>query len=185
MKMKVGTRILFSVFLAVIILVCICFLFAITGVAGAQDLTNIVATMTAGSFWYKFLYGAIMIVVIVICFILMFFGIKQETPKTAKIAAFESGSILITVKAIEELVERYVRETKEVKELQSKVVSYSDYIDISVEIAVAPDGDIPEITKNLQTGLAAEIEQHTGITVKQTKIQVMSIDDRHKNKAVS
>lgn len=181
MKMKAGTRVIMTILLVAIILLCAFILASSFGLINALYLKGATETILNGGILYKVLYAVIFVVIIIVCFIIMFFGIRKETPKTAKIAVFDSGSIMITVKAIEELVERYVRNTKEVKELHSKVVSFSDYIDIIIQIGVQPDSNIPEITKALQTGLAEEITTHTGIEVKHTKITVMQIDDRHKN----
>ncbi len=180
MKMGTGTRALFTVFLVAVIALCVFVLGTLFGLVPVTYIDGIARTVSVGGFWYKFLYAAILIVVVVVGFMLMFFGVRKKAPKTAKIAVFESGSIVITVKAIEELVEKYVREVKSIKGLHSNVVSYNDYIDINVEIAVQPGSDIPELTKDLQFGLAEAIQKQTGITVKQTKISVMTIDDRTK-----
>ena len=182
MKMKVGTRVVFTIYLLVIVILCLFLLGTIFGLVDVSYLDGATATMTGGAFWYQFLYGAILIVLVVVGIGLMFFGIRRETPKTAKIADFESGSIAITVKAIEELVEKYVRESKDIKGLHIRVVSYNEYIDIFTEISIKPDTDIPELTKDMQSGLTEYIQKHTGITVRKNKIMVMNIDDKLKTR---
>ncbi|MGI6152409.1 MAG: alkaline shock response membrane anchor protein AmaP [Christensenellaceae bacterium] len=180
MKMKVGTRILLTVFLIVIILLCLFLIGTMAGFFHSSYLEGAVSTMLHGAMGYQAIYITVFIVIIVLCLALMFFGTGKQTPKTANIAIFESGSIVITVRAIEELVEKYVRETRDVKGLKSNVLSYTDYININLEVSVLPDIDIPALTKNLQDGLRENIQTLTGITVKNIKIMVMEIDDAHK-----
>lgn len=177
MKMKTGTRIVFTVYLIAVIALCVFLLGILAGLFTPNSLSDFVYTLQNGAIWYKILYAVIGIVVIIVSFMLMFFGTGKVTPKTAKVAVFDSGSILITVKAIEELVERFVHEKKEVKGLKTNVISYDDAIDINIDICVLPDVDIPEVTKDLQSGLADYVQQHTGITVRQTKIMVTGLKE--------
>ncbi len=177
MKMKTGTRIVFTVYLFAVIALCVFLLGILAGIFRPDSLSDFIYTMQNGMIWYKVLYAVIGIVVIIVSFMLMFFGTGKVTPKTAKVAVFDSGSILITVKAIEELVERFVHEKKEIKGLKTNVISYDDAIDINIDVSVLPDVDIPEVTKDLQAGLADYIQKHTGITVKQTKIMVTGLKE--------
>ncbi|MEG2957245.1 MAG: alkaline shock response membrane anchor protein AmaP [Christensenellaceae bacterium] len=177
MKMKTSTRVIFTVYLVAVIALCVFVLGIIFKFVSADHIANFIYTINNGAIGFKILYIAISIVVIAISCILMFFGIKKDSPKTAKIAVFESGSIVITIKAIEEMVERYVRENKNVKGLRTVVVSYDSYVEIDIEVSVLPEVDIPEITKELQAGLIAYIQTHTGIDVKQTKISIMGLND--------
>lgn len=178
MKMKVGTRVVLTIYLIAVIALCGFILATIGGLIPGSDLSNFTNTVINGSIWFKILYAVIAVVVIIVSFMLMFFGAgKAPAPKTAKVASFESGSILITVKAIEELVERYVHENKSVKGLHTNVISHEDTLDIAIDICVLPDVDIPAMTKELQSGLAAYIQEHTGITVNETKIMVTGLKE--------
>ncbi len=177
MEMKAGTRVVFTIYLVVIIVAGLFLLATMFGAVDGQYLDGIVNTLYDGSMGYKILYAAIIIVIIVVGICLIFFGLGKQTPKTARIASFENGSIVIAVRAIEELVERYVRETKHVKGLAHKVTSSGDDVDIDVQLSVMPNTDIPQITKDLKDGLKANIEAHTGITVKQVNVSVMGITD--------
>lgn len=183
MEMKVGTRVLMTIFLIVIILLL---LFVILSIGGFEQniLMDAVNTMLNGGTGYKILYAAIAAVLIIVALVIMFFGAKKATPKTANVAVFESGSILITVKAIEELVERYVRAQHDIKGLRTQVISFGDAIDIGIEINVMPEVDIPELTQTLQDGLVGNIQQHTGLGVRKTKILVMGVDDKIRPKGL-
>ncbi len=180
MKMKVGTRVVFTIYILVMVLFCLFLLATLFGLVNTAYLTDTTNTISNGTFWFKFLYAAIFIVLVVVGIALLFFGMKKENPKTAKIAEFENGSIVITVKAIEELVEKYVRDFEDIKGMHIAVISNTDTIDINLEVAVKPDTDIPALTKSLQSGLIESIQGHTGITVRKNKITVMGLDDKIK-----
>ena len=178
MKMKVGTRVVLTIYLIAVIILCGFILATLGGLIPGSNLSDFTDTVLNGPLGYKILYAVIAVVVIIISFMLMFFGVgKAPAPKTARVASFESGNILITVKAIEELVERYVHENKNVKGLKTTVVSHEDSLDIAIDICVLPDVDIPAVTKELQSGLASYIQQHTGITVNETKIMVTGLKE--------
>lgn len=182
MKMKAGTRVVFTFYLIVVILIFLFFLATMFGLLDASILNNITGTMINGATGFQILYGALFAVMVIVGIALMFFGIKKEAPKTARVAEFERGSIVITVKAIEELIEKFVREAEDVRGVNIRVTSYMDAIDIGVELSVKPDTDIPQLTEELQTGLTEYIQKHTGIAVRKNNIMVLSIDDALKNR---
>lgn len=178
MKMKVGTRVVLTIYLVAVIALCGFILATLGGLVPGSALSDFTNTVLNGAIWFKVLYAVIAIVVIIVSFMLMFFGTgKAPAPKTASIATFDSGSISITVKAIEELVERYVHENKNVKGLKTNVVSHDSSLDINMEICVLPDSDIPAVTKELQSGVSEYIQQHTGITVSEVKIMVTGLKE--------
>lgn len=178
MKMKVGTRVVLTVYLVVVIALCGFILATLAGLVPGSILSDFTSTVNNGAIWFKVLYAVIAIVVIIVSFMLMFFGAgKAPAPRTANIATFESGSIRITVKAIEELVERFVHEERNVKGLRTEVVSHDDSLDINMDISVLPDSDIPAVTKALQSGVSTYIQEHTGITVNEIKIMVTGLKE--------
>jgi len=183
MKMKTGTRVLLTIYLIVIILAFLFLLATMFGLVSPSIMQGVTSTMTDGGIGYKALYAAVAIVMIIVAFVLMFFGAGKTAPKTARIAVFENGNILITVRAIEELIEKYVREFHDVNGLNTKVGSFDSYIEIDIEISTVPEANIPELTRTLKEGLTENIQKHTGITVNKTNVKVMEIDDKMKTKA--
>ncbi len=183
MKMKVSTRIVLTVYLAVVILLAAFLFCSMLGVIDQGILSHAVATILDGGVGFKVLYAVVFIAMIAVGFMLLFFGMRKETPRTVRISQFDNGGIQITVRAIEELAERYVRGDKNVKGQHTRVISYGDYIDILTEISVLPDINIPAVTLALKDGLAENISQVTGITVHQVNVSVMSIKDHIKPQA--
>ena len=124
MRMKAGTRFVFTIYILIFALLCLFLLGTMFGLINVSFLENTVYTLTAGSFWFKFLYAAIIIVLFIVGISLLFFGIKKSEPKTAIVSQFEHGSIYITVKAIEELVVKYVHGFDDIKGIEIKVTSH-------------------------------------------------------------
>lgn len=177
MRMSVGMRVLLTIFLIVIICALVVVLLAMFGVIGSSLLESVFATALHGGFWYKFLYAAICVVMIVIAFVIMFFGSHKRPPAVARIAELNGGSIVITTRAIEELVQREITNTPSIKAAHTRVVSYGDYIDITTNLSLLPGESIPDVTKTLQSKLQEDIQKQTGIQIRDFKITVTDVAD--------
>ncbi|MBD5560856.1 MAG: alkaline shock response membrane anchor protein AmaP [Clostridia bacterium] len=177
MRMSVGMRVLLTIFLAVIIGSLIFILISMFGFVSSGPLESVAATALHGGFWYKFLYAAVCVVLIVIAFIIMFFGMHKRPAAVAQVADFNGGSIVITVKAIEELIQREITNTREIKAAHTRVVSHGDYVDVSTNLSVLPNENIPDVTKALQAKLENEIQSQTGVHIRDMKITVADVED--------
>jgi uncharacterized alkaline shock family protein YloU len=177
MRMKVSTRIIFTIYLVVIALLCLFLLATIFGLLPAVLLTQVTDTIVGGGFWFQLLYVCIFGVLLVVGVCLLFFGIKKEQPKTAVVASFENGKISIAISALEELAAKFVKQTGAVKGVGIKVTPVGEGVDVDVKINILPDVSIPQITQELQTGLISYIETYSGIKVSQAVVMVSSIDE--------
>lgn len=185
MKMKVSTRIIFTIYLLAVAALCLFVLGVIFGLLPAGNLSQVTDTIIGGGFWLKALYVCIFGVVLVVGICLMFFGIRKEQPKTAVIASFESGKISIAISALEELAAKFVKQTGAIKGVGIKVIPAGDGVEISVKISILPDVSIPQITQDLQAGLINYIETYSGIKVTKAKVMVSSIDEAIKMNKIS
>ncbi|MEI6101063.1 MAG: alkaline shock response membrane anchor protein AmaP [Eubacteriales bacterium] len=181
MKMKVSTRIIFSIYLLLVIGLCLYFLATMFGLLAQDGLLQVVTTIVDGSIWFKVLYTAIFGVVLVAGICLLFFGIRKEEPKTAVVASVESGKISIAISALEELAAKFIKQTESIKGVAIKIHSLVDSVDVDVKISVLPEVSIPEVTQNLQSGLIAYMEAYSGIKVRAARIMVASIDETIKS----
>lgn len=185
MRMKVSTRIIFTIYLLVVVALCLFVLGIIFGLLPAVSLSQVTDTVMNGGIWFKALYVCIFGVMLVAGVCLMFFGIRKEQPKTAVIASFESGKISIAISALEELAAKFVKQTGAIKGVGIKVVPVGDGVEINVKISILPDVSIPQITQDLQAGLINYIETYSGIKVAQAKVMVTSIDEAIKMNKIS
>lgn len=177
MRMSTGMRVLLTIYL--ILIIC-CFLFILATMfrlVPSTSLEAVVATALRGGVWYKFAYAAICVVMIVISFILMFFGIRkgQHHESTITIAQLGGGDIVITTKAVEELVQREVSSASGVRGAHTRIVSYGDYVDVFVHLSVAPGQDIPEMTKELQAKVTDDLLTQAGVKLRDLKLTVTDV----------
>jgi uncharacterized alkaline shock family protein YloU len=181
MKMKVSTRIIFTIYLLAVIGLCVFMLAVITGLISPDGLMQVVSTIALGNFWFQVLYIVIFGAVLVVGVCLLFFGIRKEEPKTAVLATVESGKISIAISALEELAAKFIKQNESIRGVGIKIHSQVDTIEVDVKISVLPEISIPEVTQNLQAGLIAYMETYSGIKVKNTRIVVTSIDETIKS----
>ncbi len=181
MKMKVSTRIIFTIYLLCVIGLSLFVLATVFGILPSGFLLQAATTIVQGSFWFKVLYTAIFGAALVVGVCLLFFGVRKEEPKTAVLATVESGKISIAISALEELAAKFIRQTESIKGVGIKITSLVDSIEIDVKISVLPEVSIPEVTQTLQAGLIAYMEEYSGIKVKVTRIVVTSIDETIKS----
>lgn len=177
MRMSVGMRVLLTIFLAVIICGLVFALLSMFGFISTSPLESIAATALHGGFGYKFLYAAICVVLIVIAFILMFFGTRKRTAAVAQVAEFNGGRIVITTKAIEELIHREITNMREIKAAHTRVISHGDYVDVVTSLSLLPGENIPEVTKTLQAKLQEDVEAQAGVQIRDLKIAVTDVQD--------
>lgn len=177
MRMSVGMRVLLTIFLVVIICALLYILVSMFGLVSSAPLESVAATALHGGFWYKFLYAAVCVVLIVVAFIIMFFGSHKRSAPVAQVAELNGGTIVITVKAIEELIQREITNTREVKAAHTHVVSHGDYVDVTTNLSLLPGENIPEVTKDLQSRLQEDIQTQTGVHIRDMKITVTDVED--------
>jgi len=132
-------------------------------------------------YWIENLYGdtvvkivasAIAAVIIVLSLKFIFTGSRDKKVKTKTLKESESGSIRVSVLALQDMVNRYVMESSDVRNHRSRIITNEKGIDIDLKLAVIPGANIPELTSALQSGLKDNIETYSGIFVNNVDILV-------------
>lgn len=179
MTMSTGMRVLLTIYLIVIICCSLFLLATMFRLIPSTSLEGVFATAIRGGFWYKFAYAAICVVMIVVSFILMFFGMRKGAhhEPTISIAQLNDGDIVITTRAVEEMVQRQVISTQGVRAARTKVTSYGDYVDVDVHLSAIPGHDIPEMTKELQAQLQDDLLRQTGVKLRDIRITVTDVTE--------
>jgi len=185
MKMKVSTRFIFSIYLFVVIAVCLFLLAAIFGLLPMVNLTLIASTMSGADVWLRMLYVVGFIIMTVVSFCLLFFGIRKEKVKTTVISSSDSGNISISIVALEDLAKKFIKQTAAVKVEAIKVLQTGEKVELNVKISIQPEVSIPQITQEMQTGLIQYIEAFSGIKVSKVKITVATINESIKENKMS
>lgn len=177
--MSTGMRIVFTIYLIVIICCFAFLLVTMFGFVSPNALESVLATALHGGFWYKLLYAVVGIVMIIVSFLLMF-ARRPGTGRhvsTVSIAETSDGDIVITTKAVEELIEREVLKTSGVRGANTRVISSGGFIDVLVHLSVAPGQDIPEMTKDVQARLHEELLKGVGVKLRDLKITVTDVQE--------
>ncbi len=132
-------------------------------------------------FWVDMLYGntavkiiasAIALIVIVMSLKFMFTGARERKIKTKTLKETDTGSIKISVLALQDMVNRFVTEIHEIRNYKTNIVTTDKGIDIELSLAVLPGTNIPELTGSLQAGVKDNIETLSGIGVGNINILV-------------
>lgn len=110
MKMGVGTRIVFTIFLCIVMALCVAVIFASFGgfaEADMQALWN--GFLNTG---YKYIWAAAALVLFITALCLAFFGIRSKSPEPKAVVLEEDpdSSIRITLDALKELAARYLKD---------------------------------------------------------------------------
>lgn len=175
MRMKVSTRIILTIYLVVVILLCAFLLTTATGLISPDYLAGAVGTVINGDITYKIIYAAACAVMIILGFVIMFFGIRGNK-KNIVLKNSQNGKICIGIAAVEELAVKYIKSNPLVKSINIKTRSVKNMPDISMKVSVPCETDITAITDSLQTGLGEYLERHLGVKAKNIEINVVQID---------
>ena len=113
---------------------------------------------------------------LVIALILIILGLRsRKKPANAVMKGSEYGEVAISIQAIENMVSRVVQQTQGIKEDSRQVSFTQDGLVIKVKIRVMPDVPMPGVTGELQSKVKEYVEEITGITVHEVKVNVENI----------
>lgn|GEM_PF-768461 len=113
---------------------------------------------------------------------LLLSGIRRPVYKGAIIRADNSGSVMLSVSAIDTMVQRSARMIEGIKDIRSSVMVEPDGTRIALSILVDQDVNIPELTANLQSQIKEYVEKYGGIKIKSVMVKVDNISSSAHNK---
>ncbi len=132
-------------------------------------------------FWVAQLYGdsvvrlavsIIVVTVVLLSFLLMFYGMRKRKPKSALIKTTGLGAVFISISAIEEMAMRHIAAHEAVRNVKASIRIKDAKANIVARIAIAEGANIPEILLSLQTSLKEHIEVLAGIEVNKITLLV-------------
>lgn len=100
---------------------------------------------------------------------------KKKKAPDAVLKGSEYGEVAISISAIENIVLRVVQQTKGIKDVGRKVSFTTDGLIIQIIIKVLPDVSMPSVTGELQSKTKEYVEEITGITVHEVRVNVENI----------
>lgn len=174
MKMSVGTRIVFSVFILIILAVCAAVILSTLSLIDPAILQPIWNAFTdpAG----KYLCAGIAAVLFVVGVCLLFFGSKKAAPPTVTLTADADGSVELTVQAVEELALRCLTEIQGVLVKRILIIPAAHTnanVKVKVEYCVKPGVEIPGLSGKIQTTLKEYLEKYAGLATENVELKVL------------
>ena len=176
MKMGVGTRIVFTIFLLIVMALCVAIILASFGAFAQADLIALwEGFLNTG---YKYIWAAAALVLFITALCLMFFGIRSKTPEPRAVV-LEAGvdsSVSITLDALRELAARYLKDVSGVitnkihlREAEEKSVH------LKLELSARPDLEIPETVRKITAEIKEYMEKYSGIEVSHVEISMQPL----------
>ncbi len=103
--------------------------------------------------------GGVMIASVIMGWLTRFMGKKE------KFIDFQSedGSVGISIKAIQDFIERVGKEFAAVKSIESRLIHNKNKVDIAINVKVLSGNKIPELTQVLQQRVRESVRESLGI----------------------
>ncbi|MFO7952373.1 MAG: alkaline shock response membrane anchor protein AmaP [Bacillota bacterium] len=114
--------------------------------------------------------------IILIGLILIILGLRSpKKVANAVMKGSQYGEIAISITAIENMVLRVVQQIQGIKDVSRQVSFTQDGLVIKVKVRVMPDVPMPGVADELQSKIKEYVEEMTGITVHEVKVNVDNI----------
>ena len=143
MKDTIVGRIIYYLFLILVLLISVClFVFSI-GVVPANEINSYIASYYEGN-WVVNLITVVLAVFLFIAAIKLMLPGKKKTLSGALVKNTELGRILVSIGTLNNIAQKAVRKFDEVKDVKSNIISEIDGISVQLKLMIMPDVVIPE-----------------------------------------
>ena len=103
------------------------------------------------------------------------FNFEKAETKYMQVDTTEQGQIHITMEAIENFITRAVNTIKEVKEVKPRIKILPEGMALLLKITIAPDTNVPDVTKEVQQKVSQYLKEYGGIEVFNVEVVVDKI----------
>ena len=97
----------------------------------------------------------------------------------------ENGAVRVSVQAMDALVRQAIGGADGVLDIKSKIINHEDSVSVKIEMTLAGDAHIPNVTMLLQRNIKSFIEEYSGIAVRDVSVLVNSIVPSTAPKAIA
>jgi len=173
--MKVGTRILFTIFLLAIMAVCVFIALTAVGVLPDSNIEGLYYGFTLT--WFRYVWLAAAAVVFIISVILMFFGKPREKFEGIEVLEAAGGNVFLTNAAIIELAKRFLA-TKSGVVISNIVVKKSlpGAVGLTLKLAMRPGVEIPVMTQEIIEGIQEHMKMYGGIDAAPVEVRIVPLE---------
>lgn len=173
MKMKVGTRIVFSIFILMILAVCAAVFLSTLELIDPAVLQPVWNAFTDPVGKYVCAGVAIILFVVGVC--LLFFGSGKSEPATVTLITNPEGSVMLSIQAVEELALRCLTEERGIVVQKVRITPSAHMnanVKVRVEYCVKSGVEIPSLSEKIRESLKQYLEQYAGLTAGVIELQV-------------
>ncbi len=128
--------------------------------------------------WWVVLVGVIALIALSWALKLLSLAFKRE-PRTDRssvsVQNSENGSVRISVAAMDTLVKQAIAHDEGVVDIKTSIINHEDSISVSIDMTLASDVHIPNVTMMMQRSIKNFIEEFSGIAVREVTIMVSKI----------
>lgn len=128
--------------------------------------------------WPAVVIGVIALAALVWGLKLMALAFKREPRKdraSVSVQHTENGSVRISVAAMDTLVKQAIAHDEGVVDVKTAIINHEDSISVSIDMTLASDVHIPNVTMMMQRTIKNFIEEFSGIAVREVTIMVSKI----------
>lgn len=100
---------------------------------------------------------------------------NKRMPSQTDVIETSLGQVKITISALEKMSEKITKQTMGVKEAKTKVKCTPNGVAVFLEVSVAPDVNIPDVTAEIQTKINDYFIHKTGIQVEEVRVLVSNM----------
>ncbi|MCL4516374.1 MAG: alkaline shock response membrane anchor protein AmaP [Firmicutes bacterium] len=102
-------------------------------------------------------------------------GLRGRRKIRAIVQETSLGTVRIALKAVENLVQRAARQVHGIREVDTEVKPGQAGLEVSLEILVAPDMSIPEVSEQVQRRVESYVQETVGVNVTNVLLTVRNI----------
>ena len=131
-----------------------------------------------GGVWPAVLAGAVALVALIWGLKLLAMAFKREPRndrQSVSVQHTENGSVRISVAAMDTLVKQAIAHDEGVVDIKTAIINHEDSISVSIDMTLASDVHIPNVTMMMQRTIKNFIEEFSGIAVREVTIMVSKI----------
>ena len=172
--MKVGTRVVFTIFVLIILVICALIIVGGLGLISTSSIQALFNGFLNSN--YKYVWVGIAAVLFVVGVCLLFFRVGTKDPDTVELVSTVDGDVSISIGAIEELAARYLAGVSGiiVQKIRVNPVS-AGVIKLTFYICVKAGVEMPAITEQVRADSMEYIQKYSGLNVNSVSIKIMPV----------
>ncbi len=169
--MRIFIRVLLTLYIIFMLCIAVVTMLSAWNVIGVDYTQGWLDTLYSSG-WAKIIVTIIAIIVIIVSFMLMFARTRKKEPKSALITSTETGSISISLSAVEDMATKHMLKNDAVKGAKVSVSVKDAKIDLTCKLTVTEGTNIPEVLSSLQVSTKQEVETYAGVEVGKISVLV-------------